>query len=69
MTPEDTAVLNRDDPIVMRLAENVKAKKIFFSLKEKAEGRRFFDRPRTSAQARGRRRGLFSGQRSFEGDP
>jgi len=34
-TSEDVAILNRDDPIVMKLAENVKAKKFFFSLKER----------------------------------
>ncbi len=31
----DLAVLNRDDPIVMRYQEKVKAKKVLFSLKEK----------------------------------
>jgi UDP-N-acetylmuramoylalanine--D-glutamate ligase len=31
---EDLAVLNRDDPVVMRFKEKVKAKKVFFSLKE-----------------------------------
>ena len=35
MTSEDVAVLNRDDPIVMRLAEDIAARKIFFSLKER----------------------------------
>jgi UDP-N-acetylmuramoylalanine--D-glutamate ligase len=34
MTSQDVAVLNRDDPIVMRLAENMSARAIFFSLKE-----------------------------------
>ena len=34
MTSEDVAILNRDDPIVMTLAENIAARKIFFSLKE-----------------------------------
>jgi UDP-N-acetylmuramoylalanine--D-glutamate ligase len=32
---EDSAVLNRDDPIVMQFREKVKAKKVLFSLKEK----------------------------------
>ena len=36
-TPEDRAVLNRDDPLVMRLSEEVRAKKFLFSLKEKVE--------------------------------
>ena len=31
----DLAVLNRDDPVVMRFREKVKAKRFFFSLKEK----------------------------------
>ncbi|MBP1708245.1 MAG: murD [Deltaproteobacteria bacterium] len=35
MTSEDVAILNRDDPIVMTLAENIAARKIFFSLKER----------------------------------
>ena len=35
MTSQDVAILNRDDPIVMTLAENVSASKIFFSLKER----------------------------------
>ena len=35
MTSQDVAILNRDDPIVMTLAENVSARKIFFSLKER----------------------------------
>ena len=30
---EDVAILNRDDPIVMKLGENVKAKKVLFGLK------------------------------------
>jgi UDP-N-acetylmuramoylalanine--D-glutamate ligase len=33
----DLAVLNRDDPVVMQHEEEVKAKKVFFSLKEKLE--------------------------------
>jgi len=33
----DLAILNRDDPIVMQYKEEVKAKKAFFSLKEKLE--------------------------------
>jgi UDP-N-acetylmuramoylalanine--D-glutamate ligase len=33
----DLAVLNRDDPIVMRYQETVKAKKVLFSLREKLE--------------------------------
>ena len=44
-TPEDDAVLNGDDPIVMRLAESVKAKRVFFSLKEKANRTAFYDSP------------------------
>jgi UDP-N-acetylmuramoylalanine--D-glutamate ligase len=31
----DTAVLNRDDPIVMKFGERVKAKKVLFSMEEK----------------------------------
>jgi len=42
-TLQDTAILNRDDPIVMRLAEKVPAKKVFFSLKEKVEEGAFSD--------------------------
>ncbi|MCJ7748109.1 MAG: UDP-N-acetylmuramoyl-L-alanine--D-glutamate ligase, partial [Desulfobacterales bacterium] len=33
----DVAVLNRDDPIVMEYGAKVKAKKVFFSLKERLE--------------------------------
>jgi UDP-N-acetylmuramoylalanine--D-glutamate ligase len=36
-TPEDTAILNRDDPVVMRLAETVRARKVFFSLERRLE--------------------------------
>ena len=36
-TSEDMAVLNKDDPIVLGLAEQVKAQKYFFSLEEKLE--------------------------------
>jgi len=35
--PEDIAVLNKDDPVVMEYEKTVKAKKIFFSLKEKVD--------------------------------
>ena len=34
-TSEDRAVLNGDDPVVMSLSEKVKARKFFFSLREK----------------------------------
>ncbi|MDI7258699.1 MAG: UDP-N-acetylmuramoyl-L-alanine--D-glutamate ligase [Thermodesulfobacteriota bacterium] len=34
---DDIAILNGDDPIVMKYAERVKAKKFFFSLKERVE--------------------------------
>jgi UDP-N-acetylmuramoylalanine--D-glutamate ligase len=34
---EDMAVLNRDDPIVMKFGERVKAKKVFFSLSERLD--------------------------------
>ena len=34
MTSEDVAILNRDDPVVMGLADRVSARKIFFSLME-----------------------------------
>jgi UDP-N-acetylmuramoylalanine--D-glutamate ligase len=44
-TPEDDAVLNGDDPIVMKLAESVKAKRAFFSLKEKGNRTAFYDSP------------------------
>ena len=43
---EDDAVLNRDDPIVMRLAGPVKARKAFFSLREKENRTAFYDPPR-----------------------
>jgi len=36
-TPEDLAILNKDDPIVMKLAKKVKTKKIFFSQKERLD--------------------------------
>ena len=41
--PEDMAVLNGDDPIVMRYGEGVKAKKFFFSLKKKVKEGCFFN--------------------------
>jgi len=34
---EEVAILNKDDPIVMKYADRVKAKKFFFSLKERVE--------------------------------
>jgi UDP-N-acetylmuramoylalanine--D-glutamate ligase len=34
---EDTAILNRDDPVVMRCAEDLRAKKILFSLRKRTE--------------------------------
>ncbi len=34
---EDVAILNKDDPVVMKRTEGVRAKKIFFSLKEKLD--------------------------------
>ncbi len=38
-TAQDRAILNRDDPVVMSLSKRVKARKIFFSTKERlAEG-------------------------------
>jgi UDP-N-acetylmuramoylalanine--D-glutamate ligase len=39
----DLAVLNRDDPVVMRFREKVKAKRFFFSLKEKLNEGAFSD--------------------------
>ena len=36
-TPQDTALLNKDDPIVMRLSKKVKARRFFFSSSEKLE--------------------------------
>ena len=36
-TPEDQAVLNGDDPIVVRLAERIRPKKFFFSLEKTVE--------------------------------
>jgi len=36
-TAEDMAVLNRDDSIVMKLRERVKAKQVFFSLRERLD--------------------------------
>jgi UDP-N-acetylmuramoylalanine--D-glutamate ligase len=39
----DLAVLNRDDPIVMRFKEKVKAKRFFFTLKEKLDEGAFSD--------------------------
>ncbi|OGP76470.1 MAG: UDP-N-acetylmuramoylalanine--D-glutamate ligase [Deltaproteobacteria bacterium RBG_16_49_23] len=40
---EDLAILNRDDPMVMKYAERVRAKKLFFSLKERVEEGGFFN--------------------------
>ena len=39
----DTAVLNKDDPVVMELQERVKAKKLFFSLEERLDEGAFSD--------------------------
>jgi UDP-N-acetylmuramoylalanine--D-glutamate ligase len=39
----DLTILNRDDPIVMQYQEKVKAKKVFFSLKEKPDEGAFFN--------------------------
>jgi UDP-N-acetylmuramoylalanine--D-glutamate ligase len=40
---EDLAILNRDDPMVMKYVERVKAKKLFFSLKERVDEGGFFN--------------------------
>jgi UDP-N-acetylmuramoylalanine--D-glutamate ligase len=40
---EDLAILNRDDPMVMKYVERVKARKLFFSLKERVGEGSFFD--------------------------
>jgi UDP-N-acetylmuramoylalanine--D-glutamate ligase len=42
-TSEDTAVLNRDDPIVLNLTEGLSARKVFFSLKETLKEGAFSD--------------------------
>ena len=44
-TSEDDAVLNGEDPIVMKLAESVKARKAFFGLKRKMNRAAFYDPP------------------------
>ena len=44
-TPEDDAVLNGEDPIVAKLAESVKARKAFFSLRGKTSRGAFYDPP------------------------
>jgi UDP-N-acetylmuramoylalanine--D-glutamate ligase len=44
-TPGDLAVLNGDDPIVMKLAGPVKARKVFFGLKKKENRTTFYDPP------------------------
>ncbi len=43
--PEDFAVLNGDDPIVMKLAESVSAKKAFFSLRKGRNGNAYYAHP------------------------
>ena len=40
---EDLAVLNRDDPIVMKFGEGVRGKKVFFSLSDKPDDGAFSD--------------------------
>jgi UDP-N-acetylmuramoylalanine--D-glutamate ligase len=40
---EDVAILNGDDPIVMKLAETVKADKVLFSLKQRLDRGAFYD--------------------------
>ncbi len=42
-TPEDIAILNRDDPIVMRYAQKIKPETFFFSLKERVEKGSFYN--------------------------
>jgi UDP-N-acetylmuramoylalanine--D-glutamate ligase len=44
-TSEDQAVLNGDDPIVMKLAESVKARKVFFGFGEGANRTAHYDPP------------------------
>jgi len=44
-TPEDLAVFNGDDPIVMKLAGPVKARKFFFGMEEKAGRTAFYRAP------------------------
>jgi len=41
--PEDLAVLNRDDPIVMQFGEGLRARKLLFSLSEKSDEGAFSD--------------------------
>ncbi len=43
--PEDFAVLNGDDPIVMKLAESVSAKKTFFGLRKGRNGNAYYAHP------------------------
>jgi len=38
----DIAILNRDDPVVMKFGEGVKARKLFFSSREKVNEGAFF---------------------------
>jgi UDP-N-acetylmuramoylalanine--D-glutamate ligase len=40
---EDVAILNGDDPIVMKLSDTVKADKVFFSLKQRLDRGAFYD--------------------------
>ena len=68
-TSQDVAVLNRDDPIVMRLAENVSARRNLLQPEGDPERRRLFQREGHYAQTCGWRRGLFSGNDSPEGCP
>ena len=42
-TPEDLAILNRDDPVVMNLAERVNSRKKFFSSKDRIDEGAFAD--------------------------
>ena len=47
----DLAVLNRDDPIVMKLGERCKSEKSFFQLEREAGRGRFLRRPNDLPQA------------------
>ncbi len=52
--PEDMAILNQDDPIVMKHEKRVKAKKFFFSLRETVNEGSFFDGEKVILRLSGR---------------
>ena len=63
----DTAILNKDDPLVAKYGQNIKAKRIFFSLKERLEEGSFFNGQSIVLRNSGREEDYSLAQASLKG--